>query len=63
MQHADMDLDINTAVQGQQYVLGVKHKIAFSLDQQTPQMRQFAEVMLEFLNVVVKSVLRAAQFK
>ncbi len=60
MQQADMEIDINTAVQGQQFVLGIKHKMAFSLDQQTPQMKQYSELMLEFLNVVVKNVLRAA---
>ena len=54
MQQADMEIDINTQVAGQQYVLGIKHRMAFSLDQQTPQMRQYSEVMLEFLNVVVK---------
>jgi hypothetical protein len=31
-----MELDIPTAVAGQQYVLNMRHTMAFSLDQQTP---------------------------
>ena len=63
MQQADMELEVNAAVNGQQFVLGLKYAMGFSLNQQTPQMREYSPMMLEFLNIVVKQVLREAQFK
>jgi len=36
LQQADMEFDINAACEGQQYVIGITHRIAFSLNQQSP---------------------------
>jgi hypothetical protein len=55
-----MEFEIPVAAGGQQFLITLKHKIAFSLDQQSPQMVLFSPMVLQFLNVVVKSVLRAA---
>jgi hypothetical protein len=57
-----MEFDINAACDGQQYVLGISHQLAFSLNQMSPQMLQYSAKILEFLNVVVKSALLARDF-
>ena len=62
-QHSDMEFEINTAANGKSFVLGLKHAISFSLDQQSPQQVQYSAYVLQFLNIVVKNVLKAANFK
>ena len=60
LQHADMELEIKVAAGGQQFLIALRHRISFSLDQQSPQMALYSPMVLQFLNVVVKNVLREA---
>jgi hypothetical protein len=41
-----MELEINVAAGGQQFLIALRHRISFSLDQQSPQMALYSPMVL-----------------